>query len=405
MGEQPKVVWSPYTKGYFENPYEHLKECRDTNPVHKGVHGEWMFFRYKDVYEIIRSNKFGVSELSQYFAEKEPQIFQGSGCPYLAKGTKKWAMYLNGEDHKNVRAVMGKAFKAFDLATIIPEAIDDTNSMFKDEAHFDLVTYCSYFIYGIIKRFYSLPESYSFEEVKKYSNMVARSQDLFVPKSVYREMNDWFLKGNTMFSEGLNDPLAGYTQNLISISKKSGLDYQEEDILSILAVSLMAAFETSKDSLSIALLELMKSDDLLDTVLEANDSALNMIIEELFRFTAPLQYTVRVSNTAVSCAGQEIPANAKVYICLASANRDPEVFHQPDELLLSREKNNHLSFGAGLHTCAGAFIARQEMKYCLKPMIELLKNYRIDTNQKPIYARQIMMRTIESAPVIRRSDA
>ncbi|MBS7562914.1 cytochrome P450 [Mucilaginibacter sp. Bleaf8] len=403
MGGESKVTWNPYSKGYFEDPYKHLKECREQNPIHKGSHGAWMFFRHKESYEILRSSKYQVSELSQYFLEKEPYIFKESACPYLSAGTKKWAMYLNGEDHKNARLVMGKAFKEFDLPVILSESVEEVNQKFKNEQDFDLVTYCAYFIFQVIKRFYSLPDNYSFSQIKKYSNMIARSQDLFVPKQVYQEINKWFLSGNEMFNN-INSK-QGYKENLMAISNKLGISYDNEDILSILAVSLMAAFETSKDSLSMALLELIDKPLLMEAVLASDEEQLSAIIEELFRFTAPLQYTVRVNKEPVEYEGHTIEANSKLYLCIASANRDPAVFQNPDQLIFSRPGTNHLAFGSGPHVCAGANIARQEMKYCLKHMLEFLKDYEINNSEPITYAKQIMMRTIESARLRKKQHA
>lgn len=400
MVGESKITWNPFSKQYFENPYEHLKACREQNPVQKGVQGAWMFFRHQDCHHLLRSNKLQVSDLSQYFLEKEPAIFKEGACPYLAKGTQKWAMYLNGQEHKDARIIMGKAFKLFDLPNILSDSVAETNAKFKHEKNFDLVTYCAFFIYRVIKRFYSLPDHYTFEEIKKYSNMVARSQDLFVPKQIYQEINNWFLKGNEIFNN-IAEPAGhkGYKEHIIEFSRKLGLNYTDEDVLSVLSVSLMAAFETSKDSLSMALLQLLHEPDKIDAILASDTEQLNLVIEELFRFTAPLQYTIRVSQEPMEYQGKLIEPHSKIYLCIASANRDPEVFEKPDELLLNRSANPHLAFGSGSHVCAGANIARQEMRYCLKPMLEFLKNYRVNESKPITYARQIMMRTIESASV------
>ena len=397
MGGESSIIWNPYVSGYFENPYDHLRQCREENPVQKGVHGSWIMFNHGDCFDLLRSPTAKVSELSNYFREKEPTIFRGNGCPYLARGTSKWAMYLNGDDHKQVRKVMVKAFKQFDLPTILTESVEEVNNRFRNGKEFDLVDYCANFIYQVIRRLFSFPDHYSFDEVKEYSNMIARSQDLFVPRQVYQSINEWFLKGNELFN-GLpvdSDP-SGYKSQIALIGKELGVTYSEEDVLSIMSVSVMAAFETSKDSLSMALLEILQSDAQIDELLATDTNALGVAVEELFRFTAPLQYTIRVTGEPLIVADQFVPAEARVFLCLASANRDPAVFDNPNQLVLSRSPNNHLAFGAGNHVCAGTYIARQEMRYCLKPIVQFLREFAIADKSKVKYARQIMMRTIES---------
>jgi cytochrome P450 len=137
---------------------------------------------------------------------------------------------------------------------------------------------------------------------------------------------------------------------------------------------------------------------LIDFIETADASQITVLVEELLRFASPLQYTIRTNNSELTIGDLHIPANTKLYLCLASANRDPEKFENPDLIDPIRKNNTHLSFGAGTHFCAGAPLARQELKYCLKPMLEFLKNYKIDTNSL-IWSKQIFMRTLKNVTV------
>ncbi len=192
MDRTKTITWNPYTAGYFKNPYPHLKECRETNPIHKGAQGAWTFFSYSDISKIIRSSKFSVFSLSSYLEEKEPLIFEKStACPYLAKGTKLWPMYLNGAEHKQTRVIMGKAFKEIDMKVIIPESLNDLFEYFRGEKEINLENFCTYFIYLVTKRMYDISNYEDYIKLKEYSNKLARSQDLYIPKQVYEEINNW----------------------------------------------------------------------------------------------------------------------------------------------------------------------------------------------------------------------
>ncbi|MEW7291365.1 cytochrome P450 [Aquimarina sp. 2304DJ70-9] len=391
MDRASKIIWNPYTKGYFDNPYPHLKECREKNPIHKGVHNEWSFFKHQDVNTIIRSNNFDVSELNTYFKTKEPYIFKNTdACPYLSKGTQKWAMYLNNDQHRNLKVVMGKSFKEFDLDAVIAESMDILNDKYKNVKNIDLVNYCAYFIFLVTEKLFGIKNFESFEKVKKYSNMLARSQDLFIPKQIYQEINSWFLWGKGIFHD------SEYKENIKKFANQLNIKYTDEDIYSIMSVSVMAAFETSKDNLTMALFEILSNSKLIDYVLNTDSKELNLLIEELFRFSSPLQYTVRVNKEPLEYGEITISSNSKLYLCLASANRDPNVFENPDQIIPDRNPNEHLAFGGGNHFCLGAQIARQEMRYCLKPMVNFLKDYEIDDRQQIKWARQIFMRTVDT---------
>lgn len=394
MDRESKIVWNPYTKGYFNDPYQHLKECREKKPIHKGIHDEFVFFKYTDVSKILRSNDYNVSRLNTYFKEKEPYIFKNSdACPYLSKGTQKWVMYLNGNEHKNVRSIIGKSFKEFDLEKIIEESTDTLNEYYKSSSNIDLINYCSYFIFLIVEKLFGIKNFESFEKVKKYSNMLAKSQDLFIPRQIYQEINSWFLWGKDIFHD------SKYKENIKFFANQLNLEYSDEDIYSIMSVSVMAAFETSKDNLAIALFEILKDQKLINHVLNSDTKELNLLIEELFRFSSPLQYTIRVSKESIEHDNIVIPAKSKLYLCLASANRDPEIFMNPDKIIPNRDPNDHLAFGGGNHFCLGAQIARQEMRYCLKPMVSFLKKFTIDNTQPAKWTRQIFMRTAGFLPI------
>ncbi len=394
MGVQSKLVWNPYSPGYFENPYNHLKDCREQNPIQEIFNNSWIILNYKDVNEILSSKDFSVSELSQFFKEKEPYIFKNSNtCPYLSKGTKMWPMYLNDQIHKDTRAIMGKSLNLKNLDTVLSKSVQSINKQYQSKQDFDLVNYCAEFIFMVVKQILGIKSSGEFEKIKTYSSMLAKSQDLYIPKQVYLEINDWLLWGKDIFSD------SEFKTKLGLHSNEAELTYSEEDLYSITSLTLMAAFETSKDNLSMALYEIMQKPALIDYILSCNQDELNVLIEELFRFTSPLQYTIRINKNPFEIADKNIPANSKLYLCLASANRDDTIFTNPDELVFDRTPNNHMSFGKGVHFCLGASIARQELRYCLKPMTEFLKNYTLNTSQSVKWSRQIFMRTVESIPV------
>ena len=389
-----KLIWSPYTEGYYKNPYEHLNDCREKNPIHVGSHGSWMFFKHNDVSEILRSNDFEVSNLSEYLANKEPYIFKNTNaCPYLSIPTTKWPMYLNGSENKNIRSIIGKSFKYFDLKKAVSNAIKELNIKFKGRQEIDLVDYCGEFVFMVIKDFLDIKDYNSIDSIKKYSNLLAKSQDINVPKQTYHQINDAFIWGKKIFKE------SKYKETIISISEELGLKYDDDELYSILSIAFMAAFETSKDNLSIALYEILKSPELIEYVLQCDSKSLNIFIEELLRFSAPLQYTVRINKEPMVLNGILIPKKSKLYLCIASANRDPQIFVNPNQIIPDRNPNDHLSFGGGMHFCLGAQIARQELRYCLKPMINFLKDYKIAKGETPIWSKQIFMRTMKSMAV------
>ena len=91
-------------------------------------------------------------------------------------------------------------------------------------------------------------------------------------------------------------------------------------------------------------------------------------VEELIRFDAPLQLFERTATAPVTIAGHRVEPGTKIAALLGAAARDPEVFTDPDRLDITRAPNQHLGFGAGIHYCVGAPLARVEISAALKAL-------------------------------------
>lgn len=383
MDTKPSVKWSPFHAGYFNDPYPHLADCRNYNPIQNVFENSYFFFRYEDVNAILKERDFKVHSLSDYLAEKESYIFKGveNACPFLSKATQMWPMYLNYDIHRKIRRAITKAFHALPLEALIQDSLSKTLLRFKDKSRYNLVDFCGDFIHHFITQAMDLNED-EYKRMKHFSNLLARSQDLYIPKQVYQEINAEILAMKSAFKDSLfKDAIQHETKDI-------GLN--EEHIYSIMLISFMASFETSKDNLSLGLYEILRDKKRVEYVQQMDKSDLSILIEETFRYSNPLQYTVRINTKPMEMGGFVIPENSKLYLCIASANRDQDVFEDADDFVPDRSFNPHVAFGAGVHQCLGATIARQELEMCLQPMVDFLKDYNVG---EAIWAKQVFMRT------------
>jgi cytochrome P450 len=101
-------------------------------------------------------------------------------------------------------------------------------------------------------------------------------------------------------------------------------------------------------------------------------------IEESLRLEPPINGTFRLSRTPTTVRDTEIPAGSTVMVLPSAANRDPREFEDPDELRLDRgNARQHIAFGHGIHTCAGAPLARAESNVSLQRLLDRLGDIRI----------------------------
>ena len=100
------------------------------------------------------------------------------------------------------------------------------------------------------------------------------------------------------------------------------------------------------------------------------------------RFDSPVQNMSRTLTAPVEIQGVSIPAGATVVLVLGAANRDPRAFASPNELRLDRPPQRNLAFGAGIHHCVGAPLARLEARVALKLLLSRMPNYEVVSGER-----------------------
>jgi cytochrome P450 len=135
----------------------------------------------------------------------------------------------------------------------------------------------------------------------------------------------------------------------------------EDEAVGTAVLLLNAGHEATVNATSLGWWTLFRHPDQLAR-LRAEPRLVDRAIEELLRYDTPLQYFERFALTEVELAGVTLPRGTRLGLLFGSANRDPAAFPEPDRLDLARQPNPHLGFGAGIHACLGAPLARLELR-------------------------------------------
>jgi len=164
-----------------------------------------------------------------------------------------------------------------------------------------------------------------------------------------------------------------------------------QEILGSIVQLLVGGNETTTSLITNALVRLMDRPELLDQVAadpmlcegaakrERTFGLVDAVVEESLRFDAPVLGLFRTTTCPVELHGVAIPAEAKVMLLYAAANRDGDAFADPDDFRLDRpltEARRHLAFGAGVHFCLGAALARLEARHALRAAVSRLPRLR-----------------------------
>lgn len=173
-----------------------------------------------------------------------------------------------------------------------------------------------------------------------------------------------------------------------------------EEAAFTLMVLLGAGAETTTSLLGITIAILAERPDLQEQ-LRAEPSLVPAFVSEALRFDSPFRFHPRTAARTTELGGVQIPAGPLVLLLWGAANRDPEVFDDPDDIRLDRHNTHlHLGFGRGVHHGIGAPLARLEARVVLKRLLARTASFALDPDQPPRWSDSIWVRRHEHLPVL-----
>jgi len=161
----------------------------------------------------------------------------------------------------------------------------------------------------------------------------------------------------------------------------------DEELANIGTGLLIAGHETTANMLALGTLTLLEHPAQL-AALRADPSLIDQAVEELLRYSSSVQFgVVRTPTEDIEVAGRRIRADEPIVASLASANRDPRQFPDPDVLDLSRQYSPHLAFGHGVHQCLGQQLARVELRVGFRALLARFPSLRLAVPLKQVRMR------------------
>ena len=193
------------------------------------------------------------------------------------------------------------------------------------------------------------------------------------------------------------------TDILTSLVKpgEEGETLSEEEFVIAAAQLLTAGHETTTKLIGNTTQLLLTHPEAL-AALKADASLIGSVIEESLRFESPAQGLWRRVVKETTLNGVTMPAESRVYIAFGAANRDPEVFTEPDTFNVqrsSRELRSHLAFGHGIHNCLGSSLARMQGRIAIRTFLDRLPNLQLDDTKEAARTPLHWMRGWEVLPV------
>lgn len=169
-----------------------------------------------------------------------------------------------------------------------------------------------------------------------------------------------------------------------------------EELVASAILLLNAGHEASVNGFGNGFVALLRHPDQLALV-RADDSLVAPATEEMIRFDSPLQLFERTVREDIEIGGIALSPGTKVSALLGAGNRDPAEFAEPDRLNVARQPNRHIAFGAGVHHCLGAPLARMELQISLRTLLGRFST--IELLEEPVRRPTFVLRGFESVRV------
>lgn len=185
-------------------------------------------------------------------------------------------------------------------------------------------------------------------------------------KELYR-----FLRG--VYEARLEERREDFISILIDADFAGERKLSREEILEFAYVVVLAGLDTVTTALGFSFLHLARRPDLQDRI-AADPSLIPSAVEEFLRYEA-IVHAGRTVLQPRTLSGVELQPGDRLVVPLAAAHRDPEAFDQPDEIIIDRQPNRHIAFGAGNHRCLGSHLARLEMQVAFEEIFRRIPRF------------------------------
>jgi cytochrome P450 len=176
-----------------------------------------------------------------------------------------------------------------------------------------------------------------------------------------------------------------HTGDLISYlleAEIKGRKLTHDELLSYCYLLFLAGLDTTAWAIRSSLWYLAQNPE-AQARLRNDPDLLPMAAEEFLRTLSPVQAMARTCKRDTEVSGQEIKAGDRVVLVFGAGNRDPEVYDDPDKIILDRENNRHLAFGGGIHRCLGSNLGRQELVVALEEFLSAVDRFSLADPGEP----------------------
>jgi len=384
---------------FVADPYEQLKALREIGkPVwHEGMQ-IFLAARHSDANDVFRNKSLG-----RIFTDKSPE-FEWETFNWLHSDS-----ILDSEPpkHTRLRSLVAKAFNRNKIEGMRPaveritqQLLDAIDEKVKSGENFDLIAdYAEPLPVKIIAYLLGFPES---EEhlLRSWSQSIVKMYEVN-PSEQYqietkKEAGEFAEYVRNLAEHRKTNPGQDLITDLAMV-EENGEKLNSHELVATCVLLLNAGHEASVNAFGNGMVAALERPEQAELLRKNSRAITETALEEFMRFDAPLHLFERTATVDTELGGVKIEKGQKIAALIGSANRDSSVFEKADEMDLTRDPNPHIGFGAGIHFCLGAPLARLEMGVSLPALWEKYPNMQLAGT--PVRRPTFVLRGYESVSI------
>jgi cytochrome P450 len=391
---------TPLNPAYREDPYPILADLRVRCPVLKDeVYGGMIVTRYDDVRAIVSD----LTMIRDPLKGEDGVIERARAAGQLPDGPRSHnssILTLDDPDHARIRQPLAQALYAR-VARFRPEVeriVAETLDAIDASAPFDLMSvFCVPIPIDVIASILGVDPD-RLAEFRAWSEGVIQGLNPFRTEDQTKAMQIASDAIDDYFTRLIGERKARPRDDLISDMTRlqaDGLAVDDTELRINLQALLVGGNLTTTDLIGNAVRLLLTNPAQLAR-LRADPGLINAVVEEALRYEPPVDATGRVAPRDMQVSGCPVTRKQALSLFLRAANRDPQVFDDPDAFDITRPKKPHVAFGGGAHICIGAPLARLEAQVALLRLVERFPELRLaDPDAPPVWRTLPFFRGLE----------
>ncbi|HLU06963.1 MAG TPA: cytochrome P450 [Woeseiaceae bacterium] len=386
--------FEPYTKAFTADPYRVYARLREHSAVfYSAEFGMTFLARYRDIFDALTDRRLGREPLAD-----ETQTVAG-GLPNYDRYVRVNLLETEGETHARLRKLLSRALSPRRIAGLQERVQQIASALIEPLAsgsELDFIAEVAEPLpVTVISELLGWPQSER-PRLRPWSSAIVRlyEKDATEEDAMRAEKAcaEFAAMLDALATERKASPADDFISAAVAFEDEPG-GLSRDELVSSCMLLLNAGHEATVNAAGNGLLALLDHPEAMEK-LRSQPSLVEPAVEEMLRYDPPLHLFHRFAYEEVNIAGHVVPRGAKVGLLYGSANRDPEMFTEPDRFDIERSPNRHLSFGAATHFCLGAPLARLELRTLFTTLLARTRKIEL-TGPTPQHAPGLVFRSLK----------